>query len=183
MCTQWNLLGMIVVGLALTAACTVKKQPSTWGTGGGPASSSSSAQASSASGSASSSSGGGFAVFCNPVTSEGCTPEKTCDATTDDTFECLATGEMASGVCGLCDNAKGPYCGPGSACLVSGKCARFCCDDGDCGTGKCIQVDDDGVPLYAGVDVGLCIDASAQAACDVPLVAPSRGECVTLTTP
>ena len=57
---------------------------------------------------------------------------------------------------------------------MGGKCARYCCNDGDCGGGKC-----DMSTVSQGV--GLCVttapDAGVNPACNAPAMAPSMGSC------
>jgi hypothetical protein len=85
-----------------------------------------------------------------------------------DVYECVASSVLCYaspsvvwcdegtdfvGLCEACanDTGTGPYCGPTMGCLTTGLCARYCCDDGDCGSGRC---DKDGVPG----GVGVCLD-------------------------
>ena len=56
----------------------------------------------------------------------------------------------------------------------AGSCARFCCTDGDCGTGTCDKM------LTGDANVGVCVDAQQAAACDAPSTSPSNGSCVTI---
>jgi hypothetical protein len=103
---------------------------------------------------------------CNPVTAEPC-GGLACDRIGEgDVFECVDSSLVCSqpsmevwcqegtdfvGLCDSCRNESkfGPYCGPTLGCLTSGECARYCCDDGDCGSGHC---DTHGV----GGGVGVC---------------------------
>jgi hypothetical protein len=67
--------------------------------------------------------------------------------------------------------------------MNGGKCARYCCNDGDCAGGKC-----DMSNLAMGV--GLCVlmlDAGVDPVCGVdggdggpPAMAPSNGSCFTI---
>ena len=45
------------------------------------------------------------------------------------------SGPNDAGLCEPCDSESNP-CAGGSAC-VTGECVRYCCEDGDCGTGTC----------------------------------------------
>ncbi len=132
-----------------------------------------------ASASNSSSSGGGtFVAHCNPVTNAPCATGEACDASNMGTFECFPPPNDGK-LCGACDNSKGPFCGGGLGCAQK-KCAKYCCDDGDCGTGgKCTKSDANG-PFWPGVNVGICLDATMAAACMAPAMSPSKGSCVTV---
>jgi hypothetical protein len=126
---------------------------------------------------------------CNPVTNAGCAAGAACDYADDAnkkvTFGCFAPPpQNTAAICAACDDQT-TACAGGSTCLVAqgattGACAKFCCDDGDCGSGVCQQ----GATLFG---VGVCVTAaSADAgkpapACDAPVVSPSMGSCVTLT--
>jgi hypothetical protein len=54
-------------------------------------------------------------------------------------------------ICQDCDNKDGPFCGAGMGCAMA-KCAKYCCDDGDCGASgaSCVKGN------WPGVDVGIC---------------------------
>jgi hypothetical protein len=115
---------------------------------------------------------------CNPVTNEGCINHKACDLAENATYQCFS-GNNVVALCGTCDDAS-QFCKPGLRCRHQvagdklGQCARYCCDDGDCGSGKC-----DKTNLTEGV--GYCVamgDAGPTGpACDAPSVAPSGGGC------
>lgn len=110
---------------------------------------------------------------CNPVTNEGCDAAKgeACDVGMDG-FDCFAPPPSNdTALCAACDD-QGAACLPGSTCLAM-KCTRYCCDDGDCGTGKC-----DMTQIAMGFGVGVCLSGAAPA-CDAPAVAPSHGACFT----
>jgi hypothetical protein len=72
---------------------------------------------------------------CNPITSEGCDTAagEVCDLAGGGTFACAPQG-YANLVCSGCGATR--WCGVGGTCYGA-LCARFCCDDGDCGTGEC----------------------------------------------
>lgn len=127
----------------------------------------------------SSSSGGGWTASCNPVTNEPCAAGEACDASNNDTFQCFPPPNDAN-VCGMCDNMNGPFCKGGHGCAAKNGCAKYCCDDGDCGTGTCVKTNGENQPLWPGVDVGVCLDAMGNAACDAPGVPPSNGACITV---
>jgi hypothetical protein len=78
---------------------------------------------------------------------------------------------------------SGPFCAPTLHCLddASGSnplCARFCCDDGDCGGGLC---DRSVLPLGVGVCVN-ALEGGVDPTCagdagGPPPSAPSNGAC------
>ena len=90
----------------------------------------------------------GGAIECNPITNEGCAdPGSACDASQDG-FVCFPDGNVQA-LCEECGVSGSDYCQPGMTCV--GKCARYCCEDTDCGTGKCTK------GSFAGsADVGFC---------------------------
>jgi hypothetical protein len=130
-------------------------------------------------------------VQCNPVTNEPC--NETADQEHCDRV--LVGDEVVGWQCNLrtqdallCDacnyNFGGTYCFRGHTCgdglgdiSVTGTCARYCCDDGDCGTGTCLK----GVFSSADPDVGICDTQVGGAGCDAPADAPSLGSCVSIT--
>jgi hypothetical protein len=94
-------------------------------------------------------------VECNPVTSAPCNIDagEACDYEGAG-FHCYPPPPPNTAViCGACDDTNGPACAPTGTCVpVDGggqACARFCCDDTDCGQGHC----DKGT----GQTVGLCL--------------------------
>ena len=91
-----------------------------------------------------------------------------CDASADG-FVCFPAPNDTE-LCGTCSNANGPFCLAGSTCLED-KCAHYCCDDGDCGTGTCDKA------LLGDPNVGVCVDDMGAAACDAPVMSPSGGTC------
>jgi hypothetical protein len=92
-------------------------------------------------------------VECNPVTNEPC-PE-VCGNYGLGLFQCYTVTSMEP-TCGSCDDS---VCGGTTECLddlgFDGvyQCARFCCDDGDCGSGVCVK---DGIAT-PDADVGVCL--------------------------
>jgi hypothetical protein len=54
------------------------------------------------------------------------------------------------------------------------KCARYCCDNTDCGTGTCTLGE---VPGFA--KLGVCRDAAKAVACDAPAMSMTMGSCFT----
>jgi hypothetical protein len=85
---------------------------------------------------------------CNPVTNAGCNePGSVCDAA-DGGFTCYS-GNNEAPLCAPCGPEVG-WCAAGLSCL--GPCARYCCDDGDCGSGFCDKSLVDG-------NIGLCVAA------------------------
>ena len=189
-----RLVGLTVTGILAAVGCTVKKTSSssngTSGAGGASSSSqlstgvtqtsttpASSTVAQSVTNTVSSGSGT-FVAHCNPVTNTGCATGEACDAEKAGTFECFAPPNDTP-VCKPCDNMAGPFCQGGYACGAANGCAKYCCDDGDCGSGTCMKTNANGDALWPGVSVGLCLDGAGNAACDVPAVAPSMGACIT----
>ncbi len=135
------------------------------------------------------STGSGMLASCNPVTNAPCDFSKgqACDAnyTTDgdlDGFKCYDPPNDQK-LCGKCDDTKGPFCVGSETCALSaqfaGTCMRFCCGDGDCGSGTCLATRMNG-PMFKGYPgLGVCVDKTGKApACDAPQKAPSNGACV-----
>jgi len=120
---------------------------------------------------------------CNPVTNAGCGGGmEVCDAVYPGMFACIGAG-MAQ-ACQPCDVDIGPFCAPGLRCHdLSHQCAHFCCNDMDCGTGRCEldQVKAFGDPLaIPGLMVGICVNMAGTApSCDAPMMSPSMGTCIT----
>jgi hypothetical protein len=193
--------GVVVAFGAAAAGCSGKGPSDTGAGGSGSASSSSQVSTGSAQGStgaqttsaastgtstgtstppasSTGSGGGAWTAQCNPVTNAGCKTGEACDASENNTFVCFPPPND-SGVCVTCDNKAGPFCKGGYGCSASNGCAKYCCDDGDCGTGKCVKEGQDG-PLWGGIGAGVCLDDMGKAACDAPDVAPSAGSCVTV---
>ncbi len=89
---------------------------------------------------------------CNPVTNEGCDAAagEACDVNQNqDGFECY-TASNTEALCDPCGNAaNGNYCQGGMLCFDT--CAKYCCDDGDCGTGTCDKT------LLPDPNVGICL--------------------------
>jgi hypothetical protein len=116
---------------------------------------------------------------CNPVTNAGCMPGSACDLSADPngqtTFACYAPPPAnTAAICGACDD-KTTACLGGSTCF-DGQCAKYCCDDGDCGGGVCSPTNAFGVGIcltLANPDSGL-----PGAACSAPAMSPSMGKCV-----
>ena len=171
---------------AVWAGCATTGVSNSTGTGGhattskttssssGTASSTSSASASSTSGTGGSGTGGGgtgggggYAILCNPVTNAGCAAGEECDGDVDNSndligFICYPPPNTAK-VCDTCDDMNGPYCGGGLTCVgvsaTTSVCARFCCSDADCGTGKCTMVDGSNATLFGPIapSLGVCL--------------------------
>ena len=94
---------------------------------------------------------------CNPISNEACDTAGgyACDRNTEGGYECFGPPNAVT----LCEPC-GPqaFCLPTLTCLESpdgtGRCAKFCCDDGDCGSGVC--------DLAAlGDGVGVCVVSGA----------------------
>jgi len=120
---------------------------------------------------------------CNPVTNAGCASDGSqCDLVYPGSFVCFPPFGTAGALCGKCDNLMGPFCGPGLRCHgLSNTCARFCCSDADCGTGRC-ELNQQlafGASLWHPQDmVGVCVTQDGStSACDALPMAPSSGAC------
>ncbi len=104
---------------------------------------------------------------CNPVTAFGCQQGLGCVLGDDDAYHCFASSVTCAispsvvwcddatnfvDLCGACPNGSGngPYCAPTMACLTTGRCARYCCDDDDCGGGSC---DTEGIAGGVGISL------------------------------
>jgi hypothetical protein len=87
---------------------------------------------------------------CNPVTNAGCGPDEWCDLSNVG-FHCFPADPAAAGQCETCD-ISGAGCQPGLHCFEDSlACARYCCDDADCGVGRC-DIED-----LTGFTVGICV--------------------------
>jgi len=79
--------------------------------------------------------------MCDPFTNAGCHTKQgeICDQSNASLngYECFDQPVSAL-LCWACTShdGLGPYCAKGSTCL-DGACAKFCCDDGDCGSDRC----------------------------------------------
>lgn len=125
--------------------------------------------------------GGGGMAECDPVV--GCGMGGECDINDNgDGFTCFQPGASDGAICAACDEQM-TFCQDGMTCLVSAmQCAKFCCDDGDCGAGATCdmtQLTTEGVTNTHGV--GLCVasaDGGAVGAdCNAPATSPSMGSC------
>jgi hypothetical protein len=118
---------------------------------------------------------------CNPVTNAGCAGT-TCDSIYPGVFGCTYNTGTPVKLCGTCDNVNSPFCDVDLHCFPGNDtCARFCCTDADCGTGKC-ELDQTivfGTPLpLTKTIVGICLTQDGStAACDAPATAASMGSC------
>lgn len=126
---------------------------------------------------------------CDPILATGCGPSTSCELFVPGVFGCLAPlGPGLAKVCETCNLFLDPICGPGMHCFPvapgTSQCARYCCDDADCGTGKCVvdQTVAFGAPLLHKTKVGICLTADgASPACDAPAISPSKGSCSAAT--
>lgn len=93
----------------------------------------------------------GGPITCNPVTNQGCnTPAgEACDYGPGG-FTCYP-GPNDAELCWAC-GPNGPHCGSGFTCTSDGVCAKFCCDDLDCGSG--------GICQMSQLGVGHCVKGS-----------------------
>jgi hypothetical protein len=131
----------------------------------------------------------GESSYCNPVTHNGCPSDGTqCELVYPGIFACIPPGGLPAQICQPCNFTVGPYCGSGLRCdITSLQCARYCCTDADCGTGRC-ELNQNVVFGYSTANstnmVGLCLmqDSAAGPACDAPgifpgIPPPSGGMC------
>lgn len=93
--------------------------------------------------------------LCNPVTNAGCDVDagEACDFTAIG-FGCYGpTPPNTATACMDCDD-KLTACVPTETCAPTAgglKCARFCCVDGDCGSGHCDMT------TFDAAAVGICV--------------------------
>ncbi len=113
--------------------------------------------------------------ICNAISGAGCAAGKTCEWYSS-SYQCVPSTSTKK----LCEPCNGPGdCASGSSCMFGKVCARFCCDDSECGTGKCIKLGGPAgvcaVPPNTSVDGGgtcdlctgvLCKDALAACSAD-----------------
>jgi hypothetical protein len=113
---------------------------------------------------------------CNPITNEGCEGGEAC-ALGPSGHECYPPPNDRK-ICETCDPSRGSFCEGGGAC-VDGRCFRYCCDKGDCGSGFCDK------KITGSKFYGVCVvqevifeeTALIDPVCNVPDVAPSQGLC------
>jgi hypothetical protein len=85
-------------------------------------------------------------VECNPVTNAPCNTGagEACDRTQIGGTHCFPPPPSnTAALCAMCDDTNGPACMPTATCVPTSageNCARFCCVDGDCGSGHCDTV-------------------------------------------
>lgn len=122
---------------------------------------------------------------CNPVTHNGCTTVgSSCDLAYPGNFSCYSPQGTPAKICEKCNFHTLPFCDSGLRCHPeTNTCARYCCNDGDCGTGRC-ELD----PMLAfgaelssaGDKVGICVNKDPMMpgpACDAPATPLSLGMC------
>ncbi len=117
----------------------------------------------------------GQASYCNPVTHNPCLTDGTqCELVYPGIFACVPPGGVPAQVCQACNFGMGPYCASGLRCDVTSlQCARYCCTDADCGTGRC-ELNQNVAFGYSTANpqdmVGLClaIAPATGPACDAP---------------
>jgi hypothetical protein len=101
----------------------------------------------------------GTLVECNPITNASCKVDggQVCDTHYDGDklvgFMCLEQ-KSSSGLCAPCDPLGGS-CGAGLTC-IAGSCAKFCCEDTDCGAGNICE------KSLAGMGAGVCAQPSVS---------------------
>ncbi|MEM1032599.1 MAG: hypothetical protein AAGN82_19800, partial [Myxococcota bacterium] len=74
---------------------------------------------------------GGITFLCNPITNEPCGPGEACDLSTEMEFVCFGPPNTQE-ACESCDLMQNSFCVGGFSCQGNA-CARFCCNDDDCG--------------------------------------------------
>ena len=125
---------------------------------------------------------------CDPILGTGCGPTSGCEPFEPGVFQCLYPfGATVAKLCEACDLMVDPVCGQGLHCFAgTSQCARYCCADADCGTGKCVldQTAAFGAPLLTRTQVGICLTKDgASPACDAPAISPSKGSCTAAASP
>ncbi|MDI3286002.1 hypothetical protein QHF83_22045, partial [Polyangium sp. 15x6] len=92
-------------------------------------------------------------IKCNPITNAPCNTAagEACDINSGGGYQCWPAPNTAK-LCDECDASNGPFCEGGKTCSGS-KCARYCCNDADCG-GDGAKCDTSG--QYPG-GAGLCL--------------------------
>lgn len=103
---------------------------------------------------------------CNPVTGAGCQPGEACDISSDG-FVCYP----GDNVVGPCQDCSATFCQNTLHC-ADARCARFCCDDADCGADGVCSKDF----LGAITDVGVCQPRACNGDADCTLD-PTRPVC------
>ena len=81
--------------------------------------------------------GGEPGIECNPVTNEPCDTAagEACDFAGPNAFACYGGNEAS--LCEACDQ-ENVFCFGTMTCdTEAGLCTKYCCSDGDCGTGTC----------------------------------------------
>lgn len=109
---------------------------------------------------------GGPGVPCNPVNGDGCDLEagESCDFDPpNEAFMCYPPPN-GQDPCEECPGPGDSFCSAGSTCdFAAGVCAKFCCDDADCGEGNVCLKDAGAVAEYGYVlrdaPVGACYPA------------------------
>jgi hypothetical protein len=99
----------------------------------------------------------GGQLQCNPVTNQGCDASsgEACDFD-GQKFICFPPPNDQP-LCAACGQSDG-WCAPGMTC-VEATCARYCCDDGDCGLGVCVKG-------QVGPGVGYCASLPPAIPCE-----------------
>ena len=94
---------------------------------------------------------------CNPVTNEGCNTAagEACDGGMNG-FQCYPDGNTQD-LCQECGVTGSDYCKAGSTCL--NQCAKYCCDDSDCGAGTCTKTLMGSALFMNAPNLGVCAQA------------------------
>ncbi|MBK9265267.1 MAG: hypothetical protein IPM54_36475 [Polyangiaceae bacterium] len=121
---------------------------------------------------------------CNPVTHNGCPNDgSSCDIAYPGYFACYSPVGMPAALCQPCNFHVQPYCGSGLRCHpATNRCGKYCCNDSDCGTGRCElnQMLALGTDLPAGNAVGICVNMDPMIpgpSCDEAAMTMSGGSC------
>jgi hypothetical protein len=95
-------------------------------------------------------------ILCNPITNYPCKADagEACDFSQNG-FQCYPPPpDNTAALCASCDVQNGPACLPTSTCLPTAngnECARYCCDDSDCGNGHCDKT------TFGSDPIGFCV--------------------------
>jgi len=83
-------------------------------------------------------------------------------------------GPNDAGLGGSCDSGAGPFCGAGLTCLPAGSCARFCCENAECGANERCDA------FAPGESLGVCVDEAAPSCAPRGAFCRVREDCCSL---
>jgi hypothetical protein len=95
-------------------------------------------------------------VECNPITNSPCNADagEACDFSQGG-FHCYPPPPANTAtLCQACDLTNGPACVGTATCVPTpngNECARYCCDDTDCGSGHCDKT------TFQSDPIGFCV--------------------------